>query len=283
MSKSTTMTVEVRFGDCDPAGIVFYPRFHRWMDAASLHFFTSCGVPPWYVLEQTTGICGTPILEHTTRFFASATYGEQLLITTHVAQWRSKAFVQKHVITRGAEVVVAIERLSHGHARLRYLKDRDGDLPVGEHVPLLFDRGDGFTIEDAAEIAALDLEQSILGITDAAWRTVKQWRDVVGGRETLVKAALEGLVETGKVECEVGPQGRRATARCFRTTTAPDAREHMGAHGSPSATAATAPTAPTCSKEQSEWEQYADRATAPGAVDPDEVDRLEALGQELGL
>ncbi len=25
--------VEVSFGDCDPAGIVFYPNYFRWMDA----------------------------------------------------------------------------------------------------------------------------------------------------------------------------------------------------------------------------------------------------------
>ena len=55
-----TWTTTVRFGDCDPAGIVFFPRYHRWMDAASLHFFMTCGVPPWHELEHTTGIIGTP-------------------------------------------------------------------------------------------------------------------------------------------------------------------------------------------------------------------------------
>src|SRR5664279_1101227 len=74
MHKSTTMNVEIRFGDCDPAGIVFFPRYHRWMDAASLHFFMTCGVPPWHELELTTGIIGTPLLEHHARFVKSATY-----------------------------------------------------------------------------------------------------------------------------------------------------------------------------------------------------------------
>jgi 4-hydroxybenzoyl-CoA thioesterase len=105
MSKTATMTVEIRFGDCDPAGIVFFPRFHRWMDAASLHFFMSFGVPPWHVLEQTTGIIGTPILEHHTRFVKSATYGEKLLITTRIEEWRHKVFLQKHVITRGDDLI----------------------------------------------------------------------------------------------------------------------------------------------------------------------------------
>lgn len=104
-SKTVTMTVEVRFGDCDPAGIVFFPRYHRWMDAASLHFFMECGIPPWHVLEKTTGIIGTPLLEHHARFISSATYGERLLISTHIAEWRSKTFIQKHIVTRGEDLI----------------------------------------------------------------------------------------------------------------------------------------------------------------------------------
>ncbi len=105
MSKTTTMGVEIRFGDCDPAGIVFFPRYHRWMDAASLHFFMTCGVPPWHELELTTGIVGTPLLEHHARFVKSATYGEKLLITTNVVEWGAKVFKQKHVVTRGDDLI----------------------------------------------------------------------------------------------------------------------------------------------------------------------------------
>ena len=43
MSRTTTYEIQVQFGDCDPAGIVFFPNFSKWMDAASLHFFMSCG------------------------------------------------------------------------------------------------------------------------------------------------------------------------------------------------------------------------------------------------
>ena len=105
MSKTTTLSVEIRFGDCDPAGIVFFPRYHRWMDAASLHFFMTCGVPPWHVLETTTGIIGTPLLEHHARFVKSATYGERLTISTCVEEWRAKVFIQKHTIRRGDDLI----------------------------------------------------------------------------------------------------------------------------------------------------------------------------------
>ena len=100
MPRSTTYTVNVTFGDCDPAGIVFFPNFSRWMDSASLDFFMQCGVPPWRELVKTRGIVGTPLLEIHTKFLKAATYGETLTVTTHVEEWRAKVLVQIHRITR---------------------------------------------------------------------------------------------------------------------------------------------------------------------------------------
>lgn len=105
MSKTHLYEVKVQFGDCDPAGIVFFPNFSRWMDAASLHFFMACGVPPWRELKQTTGIVGTPLLELHTRFLRSATYGETLQVHTSVEEWRDKVFIQRHLVRRGDELL----------------------------------------------------------------------------------------------------------------------------------------------------------------------------------
>ena len=105
MARTTTHRVDVQFGDCDPAGIVFFPNFSRWMDAASLAFFMQCGVPPWRELVRTRGIIGTPLLEINTKFLKAATYGETLVIETSVEEWRHKAFVQHHRVTRGADVI----------------------------------------------------------------------------------------------------------------------------------------------------------------------------------
>ena len=120
--RSTTYDVAVQFGDCDPAGIVFFPNFSRWMDAASLAFFMQCGVPPWRELVQTRGIVGTPLLESHTRFIKSVTYGETIRVTTHVEQWRAKVFIQVHRVTRG-EVLVCEGR------ETRAFVERDPDDP----------------------------------------------------------------------------------------------------------------------------------------------------------
>ena len=105
MSRIVNTNVLVNFGDCDPAGIVFFPNFSRWMDASSLNFFVTCGVPIWSELVKTTGITGTPLLEIHTRFVAPAKYGETIQIATSVQEWRNKTFVHKHVITRGDTLI----------------------------------------------------------------------------------------------------------------------------------------------------------------------------------
>ena len=103
--KTTHFSVAVQFGDCDPAGIVFFPNFLRWMDAASLSFFMQCGVPPWRELATTRGIVGTPLLEIATRFVTAATYAETLDIETSVQEWRAKVFVQAHRVTRAGTLI----------------------------------------------------------------------------------------------------------------------------------------------------------------------------------
>jgi 4-hydroxybenzoyl-CoA thioesterase len=99
--KTTVYEVQVMFGDCDPAGIVFFPNYCKWMDASSLHFFMECGLPPWRELVKTRGIVGTPLLEIHTQFKRPATYGETLQIHTSVTEWNAKTFRHRHLVMRG--------------------------------------------------------------------------------------------------------------------------------------------------------------------------------------
>ena len=100
MSRTTIFHVDVQWGDCDPADIVFFPNFQRWIDAASLDFFHQCGLPRWRELEATRGIIGTPMLEINTRFYKSATYGDHLEVHTTIERWDRKVFVQYHRVVR---------------------------------------------------------------------------------------------------------------------------------------------------------------------------------------
>jgi 4-hydroxybenzoyl-CoA thioesterase len=134
MEKTVVYEVNVAFGDCDPAGIVFFPNFSRWMDAASLNFFMACGVPPWRELVKTTGIVGTPLLEINTKFSQPATYGETLRIHTSVVEWRDKVFIQRHVIRRGDDLICEGRETRAFCIRHPDKPDRMKAIPVPEDI-----------------------------------------------------------------------------------------------------------------------------------------------------
>ena len=111
MSKTVTYTVHVEFGDCDPAGIVWFPNFFRWIDAASRNFFTQCGVPRWEETARTLGIIGTPLVDTHSRFLKTASYGDTLAVHVTVKEWRDKSFVQNYRITREDDLIMECEEV----------------------------------------------------------------------------------------------------------------------------------------------------------------------------
>ena len=109
--KEVVYTVKVEFGDCDPAKIVWFPNFFRWIDAASRNFFIQCGVPTWTQTEKTLGVIGTPLVDTKAKFIATATYGDELQFHTRIAEWRTKSFVQAYRVTRGADTIMECEEV----------------------------------------------------------------------------------------------------------------------------------------------------------------------------
>jgi 4-hydroxybenzoyl-CoA thioesterase len=111
MSRSHVDRVRVEFGDCDPAGIVFFPNYFRWVDAASRQFFSACGVPSWRELEPATGIIGTPLVSVSADFARPASYGDVLEMHTTIAEWKNTSFVMAHVVKRGGDIICSVREV----------------------------------------------------------------------------------------------------------------------------------------------------------------------------
>ena len=137
MSKTHVHEVRVQFGDCDPAGIVFFPNFSRWMDEASLAFFMAQGVPPWRELVKSRGIIGTPLLEIHTRFIRPATYGETIHVHTTVEAWAAKTFRHRHVVKRDDTVLCEGTEVRAFCIRDPHNPDRIKAIPVPEDIKAL--------------------------------------------------------------------------------------------------------------------------------------------------
>lgn len=135
MNKTVVYQVKVEFGDCDPARIVWFPNFFRWIDAASRNFFVVCGVPPWHETAKTMGMIGTPLVDTQASFLKTASYGDVLEIHTSITEWRNKSFVQSYHIMRGDDEIMNCKEV-----RI-FAADKEGGgiraLPVPEEIRVL--------------------------------------------------------------------------------------------------------------------------------------------------
>jgi hypothetical protein len=120
-------------------------------------------------------------------------------------------------LTRGAEAVVGIERLTYGYARLRYLKHRDEDWPIGEAVGLIYDRERGFQPDPREQLEQEELDRRLLALAiDGEWRTLKEWFKALEIGEARAREMLDRFTEGGELEYEQGPGGRHPSAKCWR-------------------------------------------------------------------
>lgn len=86
-----TLETIIQFGDCDEAGIVFYPRYFYWMDSAFQGLLRTHG---WNQRKLRTmfGTTGTPLVKATANFVSPATYDDVLTVSAGVARWGNSSF-----------------------------------------------------------------------------------------------------------------------------------------------------------------------------------------------
>ncbi len=70
-------TFTVRFGDCDPAAIVFYPRYVEMLNNACEEWFEKGLAEPWGRMHRADHR-GMPIVDLHVRFLAPSRLGEHL-------------------------------------------------------------------------------------------------------------------------------------------------------------------------------------------------------------
>lgn len=97
--------IRVEWGDCDPAGIVFYPNYFRWFDASTAILFEDAGLP-LPLLYREHGLKGFPLLEAKASFSGSSAFGDELDCETAVAEWAAKTFTVRHRLLRGGALLV---------------------------------------------------------------------------------------------------------------------------------------------------------------------------------
>ncbi len=93
----------VRFGDCDPAAIVFYPRYVEMLNNACEEWFEKGLAEPWGRMHRADHR-GMPIVDLQVRFLKPSRLGEQLDFSlTLIALGRSAVTLEILVDGEGAD------------------------------------------------------------------------------------------------------------------------------------------------------------------------------------
>ena len=74
---SNTTRVEIQFGDCDPAGIVYYPNYFRFFDNATAAMLTAAFGRNKRSWLAHYGIAGIPMVDTGARFLKPSRFGDQ--------------------------------------------------------------------------------------------------------------------------------------------------------------------------------------------------------------
>ncbi|WP_213683660.1 thioesterase family protein [Roseicyclus sp.] len=98
--------VFIEWGDCDPAGIVYYPRYFVFFDNATVALFAAAGLPK-HEMVKTYDIVGIPMVDTRAKFTIPSRWGETITIESQIAQWRGSSFDVEHRVFKGDALAIA--------------------------------------------------------------------------------------------------------------------------------------------------------------------------------
>ena len=88
-------TIHIEWGDCDPAQIVYYPRYFEYFDNCTAALFAKAGFSKRQMLK-THGIIGIPLVEVRSRFIAPSHFSEDVVVESEIIKWGNSSFCVRH-------------------------------------------------------------------------------------------------------------------------------------------------------------------------------------------
>jgi 4-hydroxybenzoyl-CoA thioesterase len=98
---SNRKAIQVEWGDCDPAGIVYFPRFFEYFDACTNALFEKAGFRKAEMLKR-YGLVGIPLVEASAQFYAPASFGDTVTVDSRIVEWGTSSFRVEHKLYKGS-------------------------------------------------------------------------------------------------------------------------------------------------------------------------------------
>ncbi len=98
-------TIRIEWGDCDAAGIVYFPRYVEYFDACTAHLFEAAGYPKPQMLKQ-FNMAGFPMVDLKMRFLIPSSFGDDVIVESQVSEWKRSSFQVNHRLFRSEDLAV---------------------------------------------------------------------------------------------------------------------------------------------------------------------------------
>lgn len=121
-----SMDIQVSFGDCDPAGIVFYPNFFRWIDRC-FHALMRERLGGHAHLCRELGAQGIGLMDARMTFRSPAAEGDLLVLQIAAIDWAGRSFTIHYRAHAGTRLV-----FEASETRGVFLPRGNGQLRAGE-------------------------------------------------------------------------------------------------------------------------------------------------------
>jgi 4-hydroxybenzoyl-CoA thioesterase len=128
---SNTRVVRIEGGDCDPAGIIFYPRYFEIFDASTAALFERALGITKFQMFTTLEFSGFPLVRTQARFLKPTRFGDDVTVETTVKFGRSSFEIEHRLSLKGDVCAECSEK------RVWVVRDTTGALkshPVPEAV-----------------------------------------------------------------------------------------------------------------------------------------------------
>jgi 4-hydroxybenzoyl-CoA thioesterase len=106
---SNIRKVRIEWGDCDPAGIVFYPRYFAIFDASTSALFERALGMTMFQMFKTFKSAGYPLARTRARFKRPARYGDDVTVESAVSFGQASFEIAHHITHNGLTCVECVE------------------------------------------------------------------------------------------------------------------------------------------------------------------------------
>jgi 4-hydroxybenzoyl-CoA thioesterase len=98
--------IQIEWGDCDPFGIVFFPRYFEYFDACTNALFhRALGIAKAEMLRHYK-IAGIPLVQASCNFLVPSSFGDTVTVESRVTKWGTSSFSVEHKLFRGETLAV---------------------------------------------------------------------------------------------------------------------------------------------------------------------------------